>query len=132
MTDAELDVMAAGLAARLTRLVETVDRVERTPRVLAGVPAAWQDGRWRSDAACADSFSPDFWADIETQVGARRRMRETAKLVCSVCKVQPECLTYALETKQPYGVWGGLLPEERRELQSVQGSNGEAPSGVSP
>ena len=119
MNDTDLDVMAADLAARLSRLMDTVEREEKTPRLLAGVPAVWQDGLWRSDAACADSFSPDFWADIETQVGARRRMRETAKLVCSVCKVQPECLTYALETEQPFGVWGGLLPEERRKLRNT-------------
>lgn len=38
---------------------------------------------------------------------------EEAKAVCRRCSVRWECLTYALETRQRHGVWGGLTPEER-------------------
>lgn len=38
---------------------------------------------------------------------------EEAKAVCQRCPVRWECLTYALETRQRHGVWGGLTAEER-------------------
>ena len=37
-----------------------------------------------------------------------------AKAVCAVCPVRAECLEWAVETGQDYGVWGGLDPAERR------------------
>ena len=37
-----------------------------------------------------------------------------AKRVCAGCEVVVECRDYALATRQPFGVWGGLDEEERR------------------
>jgi WhiB family redox-sensing transcriptional regulator len=36
--------------------------------------------------------------------------------VCAGCSVLEECRDYALRTRQPYGVWGGLDEEQRRAL----------------
>jgi WhiB family redox-sensing transcriptional regulator len=30
------------------------------------------------------------------------------------------CLQWALETREPYGVWGGMSVEERQAMQSEQ------------
>jgi WhiB family transcriptional regulator, redox-sensing transcriptional regulator len=40
-----------------------------------------------------------------------------AKLVCRACEVRPECLEYALEHDERFGVWGGLSERERRRLR---------------
>jgi WhiB family redox-sensing transcriptional regulator len=40
-----------------------------------------------------------------------------AKAVCARCPVVHECLSWALETGQDAGVWGGLTEEERRQLR---------------
>ncbi|WP_419186651.1 WhiB family transcriptional regulator [Mycobacteroides abscessus] len=40
-----------------------------------------------------------------------------AKLVCNRCPVTTECLTWALESGQDAGVWGGLSEDERRALK---------------
>jgi WhiB family transcriptional regulator, redox-sensing transcriptional regulator len=37
-----------------------------------------------------------------------------AKAVCRGCPVRAECLSYALQTAQDYGIWGGATEEERR------------------
>jgi WhiB family redox-sensing transcriptional regulator len=51
--------------------------------------------------------------DVETP--AERRAREDeAKRVCFGCGVREECLEYALRTREPYGIWGGLTEIERR------------------
>lgn len=42
---------------------------------------------------------------------------EKALGLCAVCDVRPECLQYALETNQEYGVWGGYEEDERRRLR---------------
>ncbi len=39
-----------------------------------------------------------------------------AKLVCSECVVQPDCLKYAVDNKIIYGIWGGTDEYERRVL----------------
>jgi WhiB family redox-sensing transcriptional regulator len=39
-----------------------------------------------------------------------------AKAICAVCPVQVECLEYAIRTREPHGVWGGLSEMERRAM----------------
>jgi WhiB family redox-sensing transcriptional regulator len=43
--------------------------------------------------------------------------RETrAKQICAVCVVRRECLDYAIEIREPHGIWGGLNEAERKQL----------------
>jgi WhiB family redox-sensing transcriptional regulator len=42
---------------------------------------------------------------------------EEAKAVCRRCPVVDTCLTWALESGQDAGVWGGLSEDERRALK---------------
>lgn len=39
----------------------------------------------------------------------------TAKRVCAQCAAQPECLAWAIEHEEVFGVWGGLSTRERRK-----------------
>ncbi|NBW17084.1 MAG: WhiB family transcriptional regulator [Caulobacteraceae bacterium] len=40
-----------------------------------------------------------------------------AKSLCGECPIIDECRMYALEAEEPYGIWGGLTPEERRSFR---------------
>jgi len=40
-----------------------------------------------------------------------------AKKVCANCTVRAECLSYALENDERFGIWGGLSERERRKLR---------------
>jgi WhiB family redox-sensing transcriptional regulator len=40
-----------------------------------------------------------------------------AKAVCATCPVASECLTWAIETNQTEGVWGGHTSKERRSIR---------------
>ena len=39
-----------------------------------------------------------------------------AKQICARCQVQPQCLAFALRTRQAHGVWGGMSEQERYQL----------------
>lgn len=42
--------------------------------------------------------------------------QQEAKIICRPCPVKIQCMLFALATKTPYGVWGGLTERERRAL----------------
>lgn len=41
------------------------------------------------------------------------------KAVCARCPVRSDCLEYALENDERFGVWGGLSERERRDLKKT-------------
>jgi WhiB family redox-sensing transcriptional regulator len=42
----------------------------------------------------------------------------SALAMCRSCEVRVECLEYALENDEEFGIWGGLSERERRKLKS--------------
>lgn len=72
---------------------------------------------WRERAACLPYPAVLFFGLDDNEPQADRRMREEkAKAICQVCEVKRECLEYALATREPYGIWGGLNEVERKQL----------------
>jgi WhiB family redox-sensing transcriptional regulator len=67
---------------------------------------------WREQSACA-SYSADVFFPPSDVPGAAR----TAKTICATCPVQEECLSFALDTGQSDGVWGGMDAAERRRYR---------------
>ncbi|MDP8957852.1 MAG: WhiB family transcriptional regulator [Actinomycetota bacterium] len=41
---------------------------------------------------------------------------EEALAVCRACSVQEECLEYALQARERYGIWGGATERQRRRM----------------
>jgi Transcription factor WhiB/Homeodomain-like domain len=68
---------------------------------------------WRHRAACRN-LDPEIFFPVAEIGPARARQERRAKAVCARCPVVAECLTWALETGQAYGVWGGTTEHERR------------------
>jgi WhiB family redox-sensing transcriptional regulator len=69
---------------------------------------------WSDQAACL-SAEPEQFFPVGGAAAARWET-VAAKQVCERCAVMAECRDYALATRQPFGVWGGLDEEERRAL----------------
>jgi WhiB family redox-sensing transcriptional regulator len=61
------------------------------------------------DAACRDADTSVFFPASEADAGE-------AKAICAACPVREECLEYAIATRPPEGVWGGLTSTERHRL----------------
>jgi WhiB family redox-sensing transcriptional regulator len=75
---------------------------------------------WRHRAACRDE-DPELFFPIGTSGPALLQVDE-AKSVCRRCTVTDACLSWAIESGQESGVWGGLSEDERRELTRTVGT----------
>ena len=77
---------------------------------------------WRHVALCRDE-DPELFFPIGT-TGPAAAQVEQAKVVCRRCPAVEPCLSWALETGQDAGVWGGTSEDERRALtrRSVRAS----------
>lgn len=72
------------------------------------------DAPWRDEAACLSYPEPGiFFATGESGAEAVAK----AKTICEGCPVRFDCLLYAVETAQTYGVWGGTDADERRLIR---------------
>lgn len=71
-------------------------------------------GDWRHHAACRDE-DPELFFPVGNDGPALLQVAE-AKTVCRRCPVAATCLTWALESGQDAGVWGGMSEDERRAL----------------
>lgn len=65
---------------------------------------------WQDYANCrgadADLFFPER--------GASTRK---AKSICGECQVQAECLDFAIDIGEKFGIWGGMSERERRKVR---------------
>lgn len=67
---------------------------------------------WREGAACHAVPEISFFPAPD-DLGAV----SLAKSLCNTCPVVDECLAFAIETRQPDGIWGGMTPKERNRLR---------------
>jgi WhiB family redox-sensing transcriptional regulator len=77
-------------------------------------PAAHTDSDWGSLRACRMEDAELFFPVGDGKEA--RKQEAKAKAVCRRCPVGERCLEWALESKQDFGVWGGLSEKERRRL----------------
>lgn len=70
---------------------------------------------WQEKAACGGQ-EPELFFPVGNTGPAKLQIDE-AKAVCNRCEVSEQCLTWALETGQEFGVWGGMSENERRALK---------------
>lgn len=69
---------------------------------------------WMAEASCA-SVGGDAW--FPTKGGSNERAdARTAQRICRSCPVQAECLSFGIEFSDDYGIWGGVLPKQRRGM----------------
>ena len=75
------------------------------------------DEAWTRQAACRGPEAGLFYPPVATEPRPARETRERrAKAICAVCPVREPCLTVALDTREPHGIWGGMNEAERQAL----------------
>jgi WhiB family redox-sensing transcriptional regulator len=57
--------------------------------------------------------------DPEIFFPEQRETARTAKEICRACVVRQQCLDYALENNEKFGIWGGAGEKERRRLRRL-------------
>jgi WhiB family redox-sensing transcriptional regulator len=67
---------------------------------------------WAEQGKChrRKRLLPLFYSDLPSE-------QKVAKALCFSCPVQTECLQAALDNNERFGIWGGLLPAERKRLK---------------
>ena len=94
---------AAQRARRARRNPPRRQSARMMPPVLAG-------------AACKGADLGLFFGPAAEFVTARQKREAAAKAICARCPVRLDCLDYALEHDERFGIWGGLNEDERRAL----------------
>lgn len=95
------------------------------------VPLFDSNAPWMAQDAptvpCAEN--PDWWyADHHN--GENRLLQNAARNACADCPLRSDCLEWALENDERWGIWGGLDPEERHNLRRRRKRTHQRPPGV--
>lgn len=73
-----------------------------------------QREEWQDDALCAEIGDDELFFPPKN-VGYKK-----GKAICQKCDVKDQCLAYIMKletgTKRRFGLYGGLSPNERRQL----------------
>ncbi|CCM62526.1 Transcription factor WhiB (modular protein) [Candidatus Microthrix parvicella RN1] len=85
---------------------------------MAGGPAPMDDDAidepeeagWQLEANCL-GVDPDLFFP------ERGASTKEAKAVCKGCVVREDCLEFALQNGEKFGIWGGLSERERRRIR---------------
>jgi WhiB family transcriptional regulator, redox-sensing transcriptional regulator len=83
------------------------------------------------------SAEPKTWWDFANCLGVepdlffpeRGASTKEAKEVCRGCVVREDCLEYALDHGEKFGIWGGMSERERRRLRRQRALARKAAAG---
>lgn len=78
---------------------------------------AFQLPEWMRDALCVEYPNLTWFPERGEPMGE-------ARSVCARCLVREECLAYAVDTGQMFGLWGGMSTRERRRLSGHERRGG--------
>jgi WhiB family redox-sensing transcriptional regulator len=83
--------------------------LEYTPLPGALTAPIDEERPWVVFGACREADGDVFFPVTKEDV-------DKALAICATCPVRLECLEYALEARERYGVWGGMTEKQRRRL----------------
>jgi len=87
-------------------LNEPLDRFRSYIKLMASEQLEWQ-----MDAPCAQTDPEVFFPEDKADV-------RLAKSICKTCPVKTQCLAFAMENAETFGVWGGTTARERQILRN--------------
>ncbi|MET7335891.1 WhiB family transcriptional regulator [Nonomuraea sp. NPDC005650] len=73
----------------------------------------------RSAPACAGADPELFFPITDNEDGPAFLQIQEAKAICAGCPIRESCLEDGMD--EPYGVFGGTTPKERRRLRFKRG-----------
>lgn len=72
---------------------------------------------WQERGLCRTCDAAIFFPPMHFEPKAEREAREIkAKAVCGNCPVRVECLEWALDAREPFGIWGGHSELDRKHI----------------
>ena len=98
-------------------MLMTTNYLNTPKRLSAPITEHWE---WQTVAACRGQDSDNFFHPPGERNRGRRVRIQAAKTLCQTCPVIAQCLDHALQTREPYGIWGGRSEEERANILGLQ------------
>lgn len=83
------------------------------------VPTTPRAKDWRDEGLCRGEDPELFFSSEQTAQG-KANVRH-AKVICWRCPSMEACGQWAIATRQPFGVWGGVSEGERRSILRRRG-----------
>lgn len=71
---------------------------------------------WTTQARCAEVDTELFYPEKGDSYSA-----DMARRICMQCEVRVQCLNYALDNSERYGIWGGTNERDRRPMLRARG-----------
>jgi WhiB family redox-sensing transcriptional regulator len=96
----------------ITSVVRTAGGKELNVEIVE-LMSGMEDRGWQARANCM-GVDPDLFFP---ERGASTR---EAKEVCRGCVAREDCLEYALDNGEKFGIWGGMSERERRRLRRAR------------
>jgi WhiB family transcriptional regulator, redox-sensing transcriptional regulator len=96
----------------ITSVVGTTGGKESNVEIVE-LMSGMEDRGWQARANCM-GVDPDLFFP---ERGASTR---EAKEVCRGCVAREDCLEYALDNGEKFGIWGGMSERERRRLRRAR------------
>jgi WhiB family redox-sensing transcriptional regulator len=75
---------------------------------------------WQLFAACRGLDVEIFYHPAGERRRDKKARIDQAKQICQHCPVITDCAAWALTTREPYGIWGGLSEDERAGILGVR------------
>lgn len=69
---------------------------------------------WRNYSACSQSDPELFFPSIGT---SKKSIAKARSICLTKCDVLKKCREFALSHYEPFGMFGGLTPDERKEIR---------------
>jgi len=91
----------------------TKPKIKSTINIKA-IEASWV---WQAQGACRDMDSNMFYYEDQERGPCKEQRIAKAKAICETCKVKTECLEFAIQINERYGIWGGTTEEERQSIK---------------
>ena len=96
--------------ARKSRPVVAREQEEKFMAKLGASDKDTEEPSWHDFANCL-GVDPDLFFP------ERGASTKEAKEVCRGCVVRGDCLVYALQNGEKFGIWGGMSERERRRIR---------------
>ena len=96
----------------ITSVAQTIGGKESNVEIVE-LMSGMEDRGWQARANCM-GVDPDLFFP---ERGASTR---EAKEVCRGCVAREDCLEFALDNGEKFGIWGGMSERERRRLRRAR------------
>ncbi len=105
------------LLAKVTLVSPKMPDVGSGSKGVSILSALHDDASWQVRGACRGPQASVFFPPSTFERKDEKVEREArAKGICNTCPVRQPCLDYAIQIREPHGIWGGMNENERKQI----------------